>query len=173
MPSGRCTHCDYLNQTQETYRIMGRIKKKSGKGQPGISTASLPDIVFMLLFFFMAAAVMKTTDPLVEYTKPTGDAIYRFEDVSVLANIKVGQEIGSPSTAPKVQLNDDIKSVQDITQFIWDKRSGLEKIGKSTDDLVAFMDIDIKTKMAIVNKIKEELQAVEQYEVAYSANEPK
>ena len=148
---------------------MSKIKKKSGKGQPGISTASLPDIVFMLLFFFMAVAVMKTTDPLVDYTKPTGEAIYRFEDVSVLANIRVGKEIGSKSGATKIQLNDAIKSIEDIADFILSKRSSVAAV--DVKNIVAYLDIDIKTKMAIINKIKERLQAVEQFEVAYSANE--
>lgn len=148
---------------------MARIKKKSGKGQVGISTASLPDIVFMLLFFFMAAAVMKTTDPLVEYKKPTGNAIYRFEDVSILANIRVGKEINSSSNAPKIQLNDAIKSLDDIADFIIQKRS--QVAAEDVNDIVAYMEVDVKTKMAIVNKIKERLQAVDQYEVAFSANE--
>jgi len=148
---------------------MSRIKKKSGKGQPGISTASLPDIVFMLLFFFMAVAVMKTTDPLVDYTKPTGEAIYRFEDVSVLANIRVAKEIGSKSGATRIQLNDAIKSIEDIADFILSKRSSVAAV--DVKNIVAYLDIDIKTKMAIINKIKERLQAVEQFEVAYSANE--
>ena len=33
---------------------MAKIKKDKKKGTPAISTASLPDIVFMLLFFFIA-----------------------------------------------------------------------------------------------------------------------
>ena len=148
---------------------MARIKKKSGKGQPGISTASLPDIVFMLLFFFMAVAVMKTTDPLVEYEKPSGDAIYRFEDVSILANIRVGTQIGSASKVSKIQLNDAIKSVDDIPDFIWEKRGLVAAV--DVNKIVAYLDVDVDTKMAIVNKIKERLQAVEQFEVAYSANE--
>ena len=32
---------------------MSKFKKKKGGDLPAISTASLPDIVFMLLFFFM------------------------------------------------------------------------------------------------------------------------
>jgi len=148
---------------------MARIKKKSGKGQPGISTASLPDIVFILLFFFMAVATLKTTDPLVEYTKPSGNAIYRFEDVSLLANIRVGKEIGSKSKVARIQLNSALKSIDDIAEFIVSKRSSLD--AAKVNDLVAYLDIDIKTKMAIVNKIKERLQQIEQYEVAYSALE--
>jgi len=38
---------------------MGKFKKKKGGDLPAISTASLPDIVFMLLFFFMVATVMR------------------------------------------------------------------------------------------------------------------
>ncbi|NJL15772.1 MAG: biopolymer transporter ExbD, partial [Microscillaceae bacterium] len=39
---------------------------KKEKPQPGISTASLPDIVFMLLFFFMVSTVLRETDLLVK-----------------------------------------------------------------------------------------------------------
>ncbi|MFM8960001.1 MAG: ExbD/TolR family protein, partial [Bacteroidota bacterium] len=38
-----------------------KLKKKE-KPTPAISTASLPDIVFMLLFFFMVTTVMRETD---------------------------------------------------------------------------------------------------------------
>ena len=38
---------------------MSKFKKKTDGGIPAISTASLPDIVFMLLFFFMVATVMR------------------------------------------------------------------------------------------------------------------
>jgi biopolymer transport protein ExbD len=41
---------------------MSRFKKKKQDGVPAISTASLPDIVFMLLFFFMVSTVMKDND---------------------------------------------------------------------------------------------------------------
>jgi biopolymer transport protein ExbD len=146
---------------------MSRIKKKTGKGSPGVSTASLPDIVFILLFFFMAVAVMKTTDPLVEYTKPSGQAIYRFEDASILANIRVGKEIGSKSNAPKIQLNDAIKSLDDIAEFIQQKRGQVDPT--VVKDIVAYMDVDVNVKMAIINKIKERLQAIEHYDVAFLA----
>ena len=41
---------------------MSRFKKKKGKRIGAISTASLPDIVFMLLFFFMVATVLREVD---------------------------------------------------------------------------------------------------------------
>ncbi len=44
---------------------MSKFKKKP-KADPGVSTASLPDIVFMLLFFFMVTTVLREQDLLVE-----------------------------------------------------------------------------------------------------------
>jgi hypothetical protein len=87
----------------------------------------------------------------------------------LLANIKVGKAIDSKSNVARIQLNSALKSIDDIADFIVQKRSGLP--AEKVTDLVAYLDIDIKTKMAIVNKIKERLQQIEQYEVAYSALE--
>ena len=38
---------------------MGRFRDSSSHEMPAISTASLPDIIFMLLFFFMISTSMK------------------------------------------------------------------------------------------------------------------
>ena len=53
-------------------------KKKSGE-LPAISTASLPDIVFMLLFFFMVATVMRDTTLMVQNTLPAADQIQKLD----------------------------------------------------------------------------------------------
>ena len=44
---------------------MSKFKKKK-KGMPAVNTASLPDIVFMLLFFFMVTTTMRETDLRIE-----------------------------------------------------------------------------------------------------------
>jgi Biopolymer transport protein ExbD/TolR. len=41
---------------------MAVIKKKKDKELPAVNTSALPDIVFMLLFFFMVATVMREVD---------------------------------------------------------------------------------------------------------------
>lgn len=51
---------------------MSKFRKKDGKGAPGINTSSLPDIVFMLLFFFMVATTTKEIDPLVQVKPAKG-----------------------------------------------------------------------------------------------------
>ena len=53
-------------------------KKKSGE-LPAVSTASLPDIVFMLLFFFMTVTVMKDSSLKVENNLPSASEIKKLE----------------------------------------------------------------------------------------------
>ena len=42
---------------------MSKFRIKGKKGQPPVNTAALPDIVFMLLFFFMVATRPKEKEP--------------------------------------------------------------------------------------------------------------
>ena len=50
--------------------------RKNNKGEtPKISTASLPDIVFMLLFFFMVATVLRDNTLMIQNTFPAADQI--------------------------------------------------------------------------------------------------
>ena len=52
---------------------MSKFRKKKSGEQQAINTASLPDIVFMLLFFFMVATVMRDNTLMVTNTLPAAD----------------------------------------------------------------------------------------------------
>ncbi|MEG0162753.1 MAG: biopolymer transporter ExbD, partial [Mucinivorans sp.] len=45
------------------------------KNMPGISTASLPDVVFMLLFFFMVSTSMREVELKVDSTPPKASEV--------------------------------------------------------------------------------------------------
>ena len=45
---------------------MSKFRKGGRGGAPAVNTSSLPDIVFMLLFFFMVATTSKEVDPTVK-----------------------------------------------------------------------------------------------------------
>ena len=49
---------------------MAKIRREGKKEVPAISTASLPDIIFMLLFFFMATTSMKEVTYKVDIHAP-------------------------------------------------------------------------------------------------------
>ena len=89
---------------------MAKIRKKGKKETPGISTASLPDIIFILLFFFMVATVMRETDLKVEIKPAKATELQKLEKKSLVSYIYIGPPSGKYrvelGTAPRIQLND-------------------------------------------------------------------
>ena len=69
---------------------MAVIKKKKDKGLPAVNTSALPDIVFMLLFFFMVATVMREVDLKVSVNKPQATEIQKLERKSLVTYIYAG-----------------------------------------------------------------------------------
>ena len=88
---------------------MSKFKRKSKGGSPGISTASLPDIVFMLLFFFMVTTVMRETTLYVDVLTPKATEIRKMEKKSLVSYIYIGQPVkrlqSSYGSKPRIQLN--------------------------------------------------------------------
>ena len=81
---------------------MSKFKKKGSGELPKISTASLPDIVFMLLFFFMVATVLRDNTLMIQNTLPAADQIQKldkkdrvisFMQESLALDIKINTEI--------------------------------------------------------------------------------
>ncbi|WP_304039216.1 ExbD/TolR family protein, partial [Mesonia mobilis] len=62
---------------------MSKFKKKKSGELPAISTASLPDIVFMLLFFFMVTTVMRETTLKIEVKPPSATEVKKMEKKSL------------------------------------------------------------------------------------------
>ena len=50
---------------------MAVMAKKGKREVPAMSTSSLPDIVFMLLFFFMAATTMREVEDIRDFISAT------------------------------------------------------------------------------------------------------
>ena len=105
---------------------MSKFAKKK-KGLPAISTASLPDIVFMLLFFFMVTTVMRETDQLIDLSVPTATEVKKLERKNLVSYIYVGKPKqkyrAKYGSADKIQLNDKFASVKDIGPFILAERA--------------------------------------------------
>ena len=68
---------------------MAVMKKKGNKGLPPISTASLPDVIFMILFFFMVSTTMRDQELLVRYKLPEATEVQKLEKKSLVSYIPV------------------------------------------------------------------------------------
>ena len=73
--------------------------KKNSKTSEDIPTAALPDIIFMLLFFFMVTTVMRETDIMVKQKIPRATQLTKIERKSLVSYIYVGNPKMSVFTA--------------------------------------------------------------------------
>ena len=60
---------------------------------PPISTASLPDVIFMILFFFMVSTTMRDQELLVRYKLPEATEVQKLEKKSLVSFIHIGHNL--------------------------------------------------------------------------------
>ena len=150
---------------------MAKFSKKRGKSNPAISTASLPDIIFMLLFFFMMVTVLRDSDLKLSVNTPEATELTKLEEKSLVNYIYVGrptkQYQEAYGTSPRIQLGDKISTVEDIPLFLEQHKVKLpeNKRGRITSSL----RVDGEVTMGIVQDVKTELRKSGQLKVNYSA----
>ncbi|MEY2925286.1 MAG: hypothetical protein RLZZ337_1836 [Bacteroidota bacterium] len=149
---------------------MSKFKQGKGKDSPAINTSALPDIVFMLLFFFMVATKMRDKEMKVKTQLPKATEVEKLEKKSRLYYIFVGPPLKPElyGTTPRIQLDDAFATVDDIQQFITLQNS------KKDEAEVKYMTTSLKAdktvKMGIVTDIKQELRKVNALKLSYTAS---
>lgn len=153
---------------------MSKFKKNSNKGLPAINTASLPDIVFMLLFFFMVVTRIKDAELKVKVSVPKATEVVKLEDKSLVSFVFVGvpteklQEVYG--TSPRIQLNDDIsKSIDEVVLFIEAERAKLAEENKAK--MIISLKADKEVKMGIITDVKQELRTANALKLNYSTHQ--
>jgi biopolymer transport protein ExbD len=149
---------------------MSKFKKKKTGELPAISTASLPDIVFMLLFFFMVATVMRENTLLIKNTLPYADQIEKLDKKDLVMYIYAGQPAdrfqGQYGKESRIQLNDKFADVKDIAAFIAAERAS------KREELIPFLTtalkVDKDANMGLVGDIKQELRKVNALKINYT-----
>lgn len=154
---------------------MAQFKRKGSKGTPGISTSSLPDIVFMILFFFMATTTMREVELKVQIKTPTASEAQKLEKKSLVSYIYVGPPTKDMAvhfgTAPRIQLNGAYSTLNNITEFVASERDKLKE--NERPDMTVSLKIDANTKMGQVTDIKQELRRANALSISYAAAKDK
>lgn len=153
---------------------------------PMLNTASLPDLIFTVLFFFMIVTHMRTTTSKVQYALPQGTELKRLVKKSAVTYIYIGRAmpettretstVASPNTstassmdvsAYKVQLNNRVGTIGEVASFVAN-----EKKHMNPDDQVK-MTVSIKadrsTPMYVINAVKRAVRAGGATRINYSA----
>ena len=150
---------------------MSKFAKKRGKSKPEISTASLPDIIFMLLFFFMVVTVLRDASLQVAVSTPQATELTKLEKKSLVNYLYIGRPIKQYQslygTKPRLQLGDKISNIHDIPIFLEKHRVKLPENQRT--QITSSLRIDGKVTMGIVQDVKTELRKSNQLKVNYSA----
>ena len=149
---------------------MSKFQKKRGKTSPAISTASLPDIIFMLLFFFMVATVMRDSTLMVKNQLPVADQIQKLDKKDRVMYIYAGapssRYVDKYGALPRIQLNDKFATVSEVGAFVLAERAS--KREELQNVLTTALKVDGETKMGLITDIKQELRKVNALKINYT-----
>ncbi len=146
---------------------MSKFKKKSESSQD-IPTAALPDIIFMLLFFFMVTTVLRETELMVEQDIPRAEQLVKLEKKKLVTYLYVGKpKDKSFGEVELIQANDAFISIDGIVNWVNQEKSKLSEVER--DQITVSLKVDDDTKMGIIVDIQTELREANARKIMYAA----
>ena len=153
-------------------RSMFRNKRHS---VPSLNVASMPDLIFTVLFFFMIVTHMRSDEVKVRLEVPQGTEVKKLANKQAVVNIYIGRQ-GDKKTGRHgdkwcVQLNGDLVEPKDIPARIDEIRNTMSP--ELTEHLTVSLRADRKTPMGVINDVKQALQRSYALRINYSGTELK
>lgn len=149
---------------------MKAFKTKHSNREATISTAALPDIIFMLLFFFMVTTVLRKSDENLKYKIPTAEQLKQIEQKSLITQISIGipKEAGKYGSEPRIEADGRLITVDDIVPFIMKEKDELPTY--SRDQIIILLKADEEVPMGIVSDVKQELRKANARRIIFAAS---
>ena len=147
---------------------MGKFKKKT-KAEITIPTSALPDIIFMLLFFFMVTTVLREQDLLVEQKLPQATQLQKLEKKTLISYIFVGKPKNTSlyGSEPRIQANDVLINTSDIVLWVNQEKDKLSEAER--DQITISMKADREVKMGPISDIQFELREADARKLMYAS----
>lgn len=146
---------------------MARFKSNEKKDIPKVSTGSLPDIIFILLFFFMVTTTMRDATVMVRVSAPGATEVQKLAKKALVSYIYIGPPIERKlGSDVRIQLNDSFAKVGDIKEFILKEKEARDPVDRPM--MTTSLKVNKETRMGIVTDIKQELREVGAFKINYS-----
>lgn len=144
--------------------------KKKSKTKTEIPTSALPDIIFMLLFFFMVTTVMRESDLLIKNSLPTASQLTKLEKKSLVSYIFIGapKDTRKYGAEPRIQVDDVLIDVEQIPMFVLREKEKLSEAER--DKITMSLKVDKEAKMGLVTDVTQKLREVNALKLNYSSN---
>ena len=147
---------------------MARFRKEGKKEVPQVSTSSLPDIVYMLIFFFMITTTMRDVELKVKASPlPKASEIQKLEHKDLVSSIYIGAPRDSKlGTESRIQLDDAFATPADIADWIQKERDSRNPADIPL--LTTALKVHKDTRMGVVTDVKQELRKVGAFRINYT-----
>ena len=142
-----------------------KFQRSSSSTEPEFTTASLPDIVFMLLIFFMVATVLRETNIQVRTQLPQAEALTKIDQKRLISKVHIGPiKRGENQGDTAIQIDDAlIEDRRAIRQIMYTKLQEQPK-------LIVSLKVDRESEMSVVNRVQQELREANALRINYSSN---
>ena len=146
-------------------RPMQSMYRRKRRHVPSLNMASMPDLIFTVLFFFMIVTHMRSDEVKVRYEVPQGSEMKKLGNKSSVVNIYIGRA----GNDWRVQLNGDIVRVEDLSARIEQIKSSMSP--ENQEHLTVSLRADRRTPMGLISDVKQALQKSYALRINYSATE--
>lgn len=143
-----------------------QIRRKKHRSVPGLNMASMPDLIFTVLFFFMIVTHMRNETVKVKLQVPQGTEVTKSSNKFSTINIYIGRNHYGDT---QIQVNDRMCSLEQVGALVQNFKANLSE--ESQENLIINLRADRNTDMGIVNDLKKELRNVGALTIRYSATE--
>ena len=143
-----------------------QIRRKKHRSVPGLNMASMPDLIFTVLFFFMIVTHMRNETVKVKLQVPQGTEVTKSSNKFSTINIYIGRNNYGDT---QIQVNDRMCSLEQVGALVQSFKANLSE--ESQENLIVNLRADRNTDMGIVNDLKKELRNIGALTIRYSATE--
>ena len=148
--------------------MASKYRSDEAKEVPAMSTGSMPDIIFMLIFFFMVTTSMREVSLKVKMKLPEATEVQKLEKKSLVSYIYIGPPTNAKTygTESRIQLNDQFAKITDVIPFIES-----ERLARSESDrplLTTSLKIHEEVRMGLITDVKQELRKCGAFRITYS-----
>lgn len=143
-----------------------QIRRKKHRSVPGLNMASMPDLIFTVLFFFMIVTHMRNETVKVKLQVPQGTEVTKSSNKFSTINIYIGRNNYGDT---QIQVNDRMCSLEQVGALVQSFKANLSE--ESQENLIINLRADRNTDMGIVNDLKKELRNIGALTIRYSATE--
>ena len=151
---------------------MSRFRRRNHE-VPGLNLASMPDLIFTVLFFFMIVTHMQQTELKVRYVVPQGTELEKTGHKGSVVYLYIGHPIDEQgqvvSEETRIQVNDHYVSVYEIPGAIAEAREQMSNEDRMRMTVNVHADRD--TDMGTINDVKQALRQAGALRINYSATE--